>query len=126
MNLHQRQVIDEAQCEACSLGKESSGHAFWECGKAQEVWSLSSIVFETQGIHYQEFVDMVWYLIFIQHAKDDTSEMIFMVAWCMWFNRNAAQHGSVRQLATMVVQKLRLCLLNFREQTMLLLRRGWR
>ena len=34
MNLCQRQVIDEARCEACVLGEESSGHAFWECGKA--------------------------------------------------------------------------------------------
>ena len=51
MNLCQRQVIDEARCEACGLGEESSGHVFWECGKAQEVWSLSGIVFEIQGIH---------------------------------------------------------------------------
>ena len=71
MNLCQRHVIDEARCEACGMGEESSGHVFWECGKAQEVWSLSGIVFETQGIHYQEFVDLVWYLIFVQHAGDD-------------------------------------------------------
>ena len=37
---------------------------------------------ETQGIHYQEFVNQVWYLIFVQHTGDDTLEMIFMVAWC--------------------------------------------
>ena len=98
MNLCQRQVIDEARCEACGLGEESSGHVFWECGKAQEVWSLSGIVFETQGIHYQEFVDLVWYLI-----SSNTLEMIFMVAWCMWFNRNAIRHGSVLQSAIVVV-----------------------
>lgn len=84
MNLRHRQVIDEAGCEACSLGEESSGHVFWECGKAQEVWGLIGIAFETQGIRYQEFVNLVWYLFFFfQHARDDTLEMIFMVAWCM-------------------------------------------
>lgn len=45
--LRQRQVIDKARCEACGLGEESSGHVFWERGKAQEVWSLSGIVFKT-------------------------------------------------------------------------------
>ena len=70
-------------------------------------------MFETQGIYYQGFVDLVWYLIFIQHAEDDTLEMIFMVVWCMWFNRNVVQHGSVRQLAIVVVQKARTLLAEF-------------
>ena len=91
VNQRHWQVIDEASCEACNLAEESSGHVFWECGKAQEVWSLTGIVFETQGIRYQEFVDMVWYFFF-QHARDDTLEMIFMVAWCMWYNRNTVRH----------------------------------
>ena len=68
---------------------------------------------ETQGIHYQEFVNQVWYLIFVQHTGDDTLEMIFMVAWCIWFNRNVVQHGSACQLATVVVQKARTLLAKF-------------
>ena len=70
-------------------------------------------MFETQGIHYQEFVNQVWYLIFVQHTGDDTLEMIFMVAWCIWFNRNVVQHGSACQLATVVVQKARTLLAKF-------------
>ena len=34
MNLCQQQVIKEPHCEACGLGEESSGHAFWDRGKA--------------------------------------------------------------------------------------------
>ena len=68
---------------------------------------------EIQGIHYQEFLDLVWYLIFVQHARDDTWEMIFMVAWCMWFNRNAVQNGSVHQSAIVVGQKAQTLLAEF-------------
>ena len=31
--------------------------------------------------------------------------MLFMIAWSMWHNRNAARHGSPRQFANLVVQK---------------------
>lgn len=48
--------------------------------KEQEVWDLTGIVFGTQGVRYQEFVDLVWHLLFVQHAGDNTMEMIFMVA----------------------------------------------
>ena len=78
-----RQVIDDDMCEACGLGKETSGHIFWECEAAREVWVQSGIIFETQGVRYNEFVDMVWYLIFIQHVGNDFLEMLFMIAWSM-------------------------------------------
>ena len=90
VNLCHRQVIDDDMCEACGLGKETSGHIFWECEAAHEVWVQSGIIFETQGVRYNEFVNLVWYLIFIQHVGNDFLEMLFMIAWSMWHNRNAA------------------------------------
>ena len=36
-----------------------------------------------------------------------------MVAWCMWFNRNAIRHGSVLQSAIVVVQKAQTLLAEF-------------
>ena len=65
VNLCHKQVIDEDTCEACGLGKETSGHIFLECDAACEVWVQSGIIFKTQGVRYSEFVDLVWYLIFI-------------------------------------------------------------
>ena len=38
MNLWHRQVIDEDMCEACGSGRETSGHIFWECQTAWDVW----------------------------------------------------------------------------------------
>lgn len=66
-----QQVIDKDRREACGMGEETSGHVFWECGKAQEVWGLTGITFETQAVRYREFMDLVWYLLFVQHNGDD-------------------------------------------------------
>ena len=81
------------------LEEETSGHAFRDCEHAREVWNLSSITFETEGILYQEFVDLIWYLTFVQHVRDEVLEMVFMIVWCMWYNINAVRHGSSRQSA---------------------------
>lgn len=40
-------------------------------------------------------------------------EIIFMVAWCMWYNRNAIKHGSALQSAKMVGQEARTMLADF-------------
>lgn len=67
------------------------------------------IISETQGVHYCEFVDFIWYLMFVQHVGDGIFELVFMVAWCIWYNKN----GSTRQLAQMVVQKNRMLIDEF-------------
>jgi len=103
-NLCHRGVIIENVCEACGTGAKTNGHLFWECDKAWEVWLHSRISFETQGVHYLEFMDLVWYLIFMQHTGNNLLEMIFMIDWRMWFNRNATRHGSTWQSATKVFQ----------------------
>ena len=50
MNLCHRQVTGEAVIKACGLGDKISGHLFWECEIAREVWLQSRISFETQGV----------------------------------------------------------------------------
>ena len=46
VNLCHRQVINDNMCEACRLGKETSGHIFWECEAAHEERIQSGIIFE--------------------------------------------------------------------------------
>ena len=86
-------------CEACGLGIESSRHILYECEKARAVWLLSGNSFDTQGLWYLEFMDLVCYLIFVEHVGNDILEMILMIAWRMWFNRNVIRHGHSRQSA---------------------------
>lgn len=49
-----------------------------------------------QGVYYRDFVDFIWYLMFMQHAGHNLLELIFSVGWCMWHNRNKARLGSTR------------------------------
>ena len=109
MNLWHRQVIDEDMYEVCGSGRETSGHIFWECQTACDMWLRICIIFETQRVRYDEFFDLIWYLMFIQHVGNEILKLVFMVAWCMWHNRNAVRHGSARQSTSKVVQKARFC-----------------
>lgn len=42
-NLAHRHIIKENICEACGIEVEDSGHLFWRCLKAQEVWEVSGL-----------------------------------------------------------------------------------
>ena len=44
VNLCYQQIIDDDVCEACGSSKETSGHLFWECETACEVWSSLALV----------------------------------------------------------------------------------
>ena len=75
-------------CEACDAGFENSAHLFWECDKAREVWQLFGLTFDTHGLVFHEFMDLLWHLKFSQRVGDDTLELILMLAWNIWYNRN--------------------------------------
>uniref|UniRef100_A0A7N2MHX6 Reverse transcriptase zinc-binding domain-containing protein n=1 Tax=Quercus lobata TaxID=97700 RepID=A0A7N2MHX6_QUELO len=66
VNLCRRGVIDNATCEACGMAEETSGHLFWDCTKAREVWVAIGISFDATDVSFKEFVDLLWYVIFVQ------------------------------------------------------------
>ena len=80
---------------------------------AREVWILSSLLIETQGVHFPEFIDLLWHLKFIQQMGNDLLELVIATSWSMWFNRNIVRQGKTRQLAAMVLQKARMLLDEF-------------
>ena len=51
--------------------------------------------------------------MFVQQVGNDILEMLTMIAWSTWHNRNVAKHGSPRQSATQVVQKAQVLLEEF-------------
>ena len=112
-NLCHRKVLNDAACEACGLGAKSSGNLFWSCDRAWEVWKLSGILFDNRGVHFRDFIDLLWHLQFFQKMGNDLLELVIIVIWSMWFNRNAVRHGKARQQATTILQKARLLLDEF-------------
>ena len=60
-----------------------------------------------------EFMDLVCYLIFVEHIGNAILEIILMIAWRMWFNRNVVRHSHFQQSAEEVVQLARFLLNEF-------------
>ena len=106
-NLCSRQVLDDPTCDACGVAAETSGHLFCECTCARDVWDAIGISFDNNGVRYRDFIDLLWYLIFMQHVSQDVLELVVAVAWCMWHSRNKAQHGSPRQSPNEILHKAR-------------------
>lgn len=113
LNLYSRKVLDDPTCEACELAAETRGHLFWECTYARGVWEVTCIPFDNKGVHYRDFIDILWYLIFMQHVGQEVLELVVTVAWCLWHNRNKARHGSPRQSTNEILHKARTVLEDF-------------
>ena len=74
---------------------------------------LSGNSFDTHRVWYSEFMDLACYLIFVEHVGNEILEMLLMIGWCMWFNRNVIRHGNSRQSVEEVVQLARFLLNEF-------------
>ena len=111
-NLCHCKVLDDPIYEACGLEVESSGPLFQSYDQAQKVWKLSRFLFDNCGVHFRDFIDLLWHLQFIQRVGNDLLELVIIVAWSMWFNRNVVQQGKARQAVT-ILQKARLLLDEF-------------
>lgn len=113
-NLCHRKVLDNPTCKVCGLEAKSTVHLFWHCKKSQEVWSLAGLPIDLHGLRFQEFVDFLWHLKFVQHMGNDVLELAITIAWSIWFNRNTTRLGKSSQNASMHnIQKERVLLNEF-------------
>lgn len=71
-------------CVVCGCETENNGHALWDCEKAQAVWKLTRIMFDTKGMVFPEFIDLLWHLKFGQRLGEEIMEIVIMVAWGIW------------------------------------------
>lgn len=80
-------------CELCQTKAETSGHWFWSCSNAQEVWKMSKLFFEQMTLQFSSFMDLMWYVVTVVKWENESVEKIMMVAWAMWNNRNKFRNG---------------------------------
>ena len=83
VNLCHHGVLEDDLCEACGLDEETSGHLFWDYTKARETWTVAGLLIDAHVVHYREFVDLIWHLIFIQHVGKELLELVVTIARCM-------------------------------------------
>ena len=91
--LFTRKVTQDDVCEECGVGVESSGHLFWHCRRAQEVWKASNLGLEAVLGEIHEFIDLVWYARNVKQMDTQALAQLFMVAWGIWSNRNEIRTG---------------------------------
>lgn len=96
-NLYHRHVLDNSTCEACNLDPETTGHLFWDCSLAKEVWTLADMPFDRTGIRYRDFMDFLWHLFFTQQVGTEIIEFTVTTAWSIWFDRNKTRLRAARQ-----------------------------
>ena len=102
--LFTRKVTQDDVCEECGVGVESSGHLFWHCSRAQEVWKASNLGLEAVLGEIHEFIDLVWYARNVKQMDTQALAQFFMVAWGIWSNRNEIRTGGSRKSASLIVR----------------------
>ena len=58
-NLQFWKVTQDNVCEECGVEVESSGHVFWHCVGAKEVWTAANVELGNDLVEIHEFIDLV-------------------------------------------------------------------
>ncbi|KAF3975410.1 hypothetical protein CMV_001341 [Castanea mollissima] len=80
-------------------------HVLSQCPKAMEVWSKCNLLQVVECIG--DFMDTVWWCEMTQSNDSNLLEMILMIAWGIWKNRNEVRHGGRRLTAAELAHQAR-------------------
>ena len=79
--------------DGCKAGAETTGHLFWSCPKAREVWSWSKLAVLPSRDSVQSFIELLWELMVEDRVDEDKVAQLVCIAWTMWNNRNVIWTG---------------------------------
>ena len=94
-NLRKRGVSTDGLCPVCGLEDETILHALCSCNVAKEIWSSWKDCPLVIGAESLDFSDLAMKLLDADNPKD--LEILVVVAWAIWHNRNLRVFESVRQ-----------------------------
>ena len=63
--------MDVDSCEECNDGIENSGHLFWSCQKARQIWQCTKLRFASESTAIHSFFDLVWPLMMLEEYDED-------------------------------------------------------
>ena len=93
VNLMRWKVVHDQVCEGCGLEAETTGHLFWMCPRAREVWSYSKIVVLADQDRGLSFYDLLWSILVEERQDVEMVAKMVCIAWAIWHNRNEVRHG---------------------------------
>ena len=94
-NLRKRGVSTDELCPVCGLEDETILHALCSCNAAKEIWSSWKDCPLVIGVESLDFSDLAMKLLDAGNPKD--LEILVVVAWAIWHNRNLRVFESVSQ-----------------------------
>ena len=81
VNLKRRKVVDVDSCEECNDGIENSGHLFWSCQRARQIWQCTKLCFASEPTAIHSFFDLVWHLMMREeHDEDKMATMVTLAS----------------------------------------------
>ena len=99
-NLRKRGVSTDGLCPVCGLEEETILHALCRCMAVKEVWRLWKDCQIDFGVESLDFSDIALKVLAAGNLKD--LEILFVVAWAIWHNRNIRVFESVCQGADQI------------------------
>ena len=97
VNLMRRNVVKDPFCDECKMEVESTGHLFWSCPRAREVWSCSKVVVKPCHARVHSFQDLLWDMVVGESFDVDVSAKVVCMAWAIWHNKNETRNGGKRR-----------------------------
>ena len=96
-NLLVRKILQDSTCDECGLTAETTGHLFWTCPRAQELWTCSKLVIPFERDQCQSFKDLIWSLLMGDVTRTETAAKVVTGAWNLWNNQNEVRVGGARK-----------------------------
>ena len=93
----QRKVLHDDRCNECHEEAETSGHLFWSCPRAREVWSCTKIHFGIAPVKIHSCFDLMWHMIMEGNYDESKVALVATIAWAIWGNRNEVRNGGKRK-----------------------------
>ena len=92
------------ECDDCREGAKNSGHFFWLCQRAMEVWQCTKLHFHFEQSQAKSFLDLLWMLLMSDNFNEDTTALVVTIAWSLWYNRKEVRHGESKKNGSTLVQ----------------------
>ncbi|XP_065619737.1 uncharacterized protein LOC136063366 [Quercus suber] len=116
-NLLQRRMQVDGCSDECGEDVESSGHLFWSCQRARDVWQCTKLKLKFDRTQVNSFFDLLWLLLMSDSYDEGDAKLAVTLAWAIWFNRNEVRHGGNRKSGLALVQWTRQYLQEYHEAT---------
>ncbi|KAL0009392.1 hypothetical protein SO802_010894 [Lithocarpus litseifolius] len=110
-NLLKRKILNEDKCEHCGVESETTAHALWNCSTMDEIWESTSGFEDRSQLGALNIMD----LINLTHEKRKNVDLLAMVMWTIWHQRNQLHASSNVFPKAQVLQQASQALTKFQQ-----------